>query len=157
MNCISYQIKGGKMKTLERNTEKTEYLKSVVKQYFPSKSQPTKRGWELLEKGSNMTFEELMKEMKKMRKTSDKTCAILKAIEKADDGIKVMTLYKRVAEQKQLNKIINAIDTAYPDSKIANMVVHGASTEYVENIHRSTNELIKKAKELKMIIKSFKL
>ena len=63
--------------------------------------------------------------------------------------MKIIILYKEVAGQRQANKIINTIDTTYPDSKVANMVIHGASKEYMESIHGRTNEIMKKQRSSK--------
>mgnify|MGYP001087859578 CR=1 FL=1 len=139
------------MKKIDQN----EYIKSVITQHFPSNKKPTKKGWKLLEEGDKKTFEQLIKEADKAKKVSDKACAILRAVEKADDEIKIMTLYKKIAIQKNADVIISAIEIAYPNSKIAQMISSNASKEYYLNIIRATNEMIRKAKEIKKIAKAW--
>jgi|GEM_PF-3633624 len=133
--------------------EQKEYLKSVIIQHFPFSKKPTQKGWKLLEEGDRKTFEELIKEADRAKKTSDKACAILKAVEKVDDNFKMMTLYKKIAAQKNADVIISAIEIAYPNSRIAQMIASNASREYYLNSIRETNEIIRKAKEIKMVVK----
>jgi len=141
---------GEYMQTIEQK----EYLKSVIKQHFQSSKAPTQKGWKLLE-DDRKTFEQLMKEADRAKKTSDKACAILKAVEKADDGFKMMALYKNIATQKNADVIISAIEIAYPNSRIAQMVASNASKEYYLNTIRETNEMMRKAKEIKMVVKAW--
>lgn len=145
------------MKTIEQTIGKNEYLKSVVEQYYSKKSEkPTRKAWKLLEE-DRKGFEQLMKEYRKMKKTSDKACVILKAVEKADTEAKINTLCKEIASTTDTGRIINIIDTAYPDSHIARKVIETAHAECYTNMARKTSEIIEKAKELRDIIKSFDL
>ncbi|MEM3369715.1 MAG: hypothetical protein QXE90_02580 [Candidatus Micrarchaeia archaeon] len=146
------------MKTIEKTIGKNEYLKSVVEQYYYKKSEkPTRKGWKLLEEGDRKGFEQLMKEYRKMKKTSDKVCAILKAVEKANTEARINALCKEIASTTDTGRIINIIDTAYPDSQIARKVIETAHAECYTNMARKTSEIIERAKELREIIKSFDL
>ncbi len=138
------------MKTME----KTEYLKSVVEQHFSkSTTKPTKNGIKMLERGHRKTFNQIMEDMNAMKKPSDKTCALLMATIKAHTDIEIATVCKAIGVQKKAMTIINVIDTAYPDSKIAKIVTSEASQEFFANIVKNTKELTEKTKELRMIVK----
>ena len=138
-----------------KTNERAEYLKSVVEQHFSNaKTKPTEKGVRMLQEGCRKTFSQIMEEMETMKRPADKACALLLATEKARGGIEVATLCKKVGEQKKADKIINIIDVALPNSKIAGVVTREASHEFFTNVVRTSNELAKKAKELRMIVKN---
>ncbi|MEM4589735.1 MAG: hypothetical protein QXK21_00510 [Candidatus Micrarchaeia archaeon] len=146
------------MKTIEKTIGKNEYLKSVVEQYYNKKSEkPTRKGWKLLEEGDKKGFEQIMKEYRKMKKTSDKVCVILKAVEKANTETRINAISKEIASTNDTGRIINIIDTAYPDSQIARKIIETVHAECYTNMARKTSEIIERAKELRDIIKSFNL
>ncbi|MCX8202635.1 MAG: hypothetical protein N3G74_02425 [Candidatus Micrarchaeota archaeon] len=147
------------METCEKTFQKSEYLKSVVEQYYSKRHEkPSSVGWKLLEDGSEKTFGQLMKEYKKMKRQSDKACVLLKAVEKADNEQKVSIICKEIAANSSAaGKLINMIDTAYPDSQTARKIIESAHAECYASMIKKTSEIVERAKELRRIIKSFGL
>ena len=137
-----------------RNKLKIDYLKSVVGFHFSrQKTRPTEKGLKLLEDGQKKTFNQLMRDLNTVRKPADKACVLLMATQKANSRIEIARVCKAIGKQKQQKEIIDAIDTAYPDSKVARIVTSEASQEFFSNMVKTSNELAKKAKQLRMIVK----
>jgi hypothetical protein len=113
----------------------TKLKRVSIQSQFKGNAKPTKTSWKLLQNAENMTFDELMPLLGKTRKPVDKACICMSAAIKATTVEQIAKLAIEISKSEQSNKIVNVIDTVYPDSKAVQLVASEATQHFLARLN----------------------
>jgi len=109
--------------------------KVSIQGQFKGNAKPTQTSWTLMQNAEKMTFDELMPLLRDTRKPVDQACICMSAAVKATTAEQIAKLAIAISKSEQSSKIVNVIDTVYPDSKAVQLVASEATQHFLARLN----------------------
>lgn len=116
------------------DTDKLNKEFGIRHSFKGSKHKPTERTWKLMQDSERMPFSKLMSMLGHAKTPVDRACICMSAAEKAQTARQVSTLALAICKGDQPNRIVNAIETVYPDSPAVQMLTHKATRNFLTTL-----------------------